>query len=728
MNNNNLEIRNNMYNYVGPANRLKVGKEVTELIKNKNCNPRRVFHRIAGNNAELMVREIVTTLPLRFKPKNGKVIKGIREIGKGAEGVVYLGCLDKKCKKSVAIKYGSSQDTEFEYNITKHIHNISPHIVIPYALSSKCSGSKRYFYSEYQSGGSMTTWVANNMAHLRVKQMKVIIFQILYTLLRLQKREPSFRHNDLHCGNVFINDNYTAKGSMRYTLNGREYNVPNVGVSALIADFGYASTNKLKNPMYPNARLKNDHGIAPDNDPRYDMHFFLNAVYGLVVSEPLLASVRKFIESVLPPDYRGQTSSKIRDFRLNYRQNHPNLPMISDVLSHSFFVAFMSMKNRTPKSPSLAKRRGKKMTKLNTITEETRSPRRYNRNTLMKLMPLTQEHVFRNFGNNITRACLPKMKKSEIGEFIAKEGTIAAKKELTKIFVPGKKIPSKVALCQLLQSFQKGRILLRKGSPPKKKASPAKKAPAPKPASAAKKVPAPKPASAAKKAPAPAPKPASAGKKKNRMTAKLSLMKVPKGPNTKRPTQLVIPSQKNRVVLTANDRRRAKDLAERISETLVNIENFQKRENQALKMAYEQIKNEKRRMTAIGLGNSPPSPPKPMAAARAPAPPPAAKIDAKKLSMPVKIAPVKQPGARVVPQPVGQKTGRKAKLIAGSPPLKMRPESIYTLNSKERLKIRNKLCESYKKEEISNFLKKSGVTVIPSTKSEMCLKLRQKYF
>jgi hypothetical protein len=47
----------------------------------------------------------------------------------------------------------------------------------------------------------------------------------------------------------FINDKFTARGHMRYVVNKVEFNVPNVGVSALIADFGYANSKKNKNPV-----------------------------------------------------------------------------------------------------------------------------------------------------------------------------------------------------------------------------------------------------------------------------------------------------------------------------------------------------------------------------------------------------------------------------------------------------------------------------------------------
>ena len=56
-NNNISDVTNNMYNYVAPVNRLKMGNVVTEKIKNEGCNPRRIFYRLAGDNAELKMEK-----------------------------------------------------------------------------------------------------------------------------------------------------------------------------------------------------------------------------------------------------------------------------------------------------------------------------------------------------------------------------------------------------------------------------------------------------------------------------------------------------------------------------------------------------------------------------------------------------------------------------------------------------------------------------------------------
>jgi hypothetical protein len=722
-----LNLTNDMYNYITPVNRLKMGNMITEKMKNEGCNPRRLFYRVAGNNANFKVREIISTTPLRFKNKNGKTVKGIREIGKGLEGTVYLGCIDKECKKHLAIKHGLTKDVSFEYKITKEIHNWSPHIVTPYALSKPCSNKKSYYYSEYQSGGDLLKWLGANYIHLKPIQIKVLVFQIIYTLYRIQQMDPGFRHNDLHSGNVFVNDKFTARGDMRYVVNQVEFTVPNVGVNALVADFGYANSTKNKNPIFPDPRLRNAHGIDPDNNSMYDVHLFLNSIWLMSSGKPVMYGVKRFIEDVLPPAYLGRTSTKIIDFRLRFDVSHEKLPNLQEILYRPYFMtAFMSgPKNTiTPNSPTIRKkgRNLKKMSKINEGNERP-SPKRYSRQNMLKLRPLAQNHTFINFGPNLSRACLPTMKASNIARFVTTNGTIASKKELTQIFVPGKKVPSKVRLCQLLQTFRKGRSLLKKGPPePKAQTPPKPKAQTP-----------PKP-----KAQIP-PKP-----KMRRPPSQL--MSFGNKNKITRPTRFVVPVQ-GRIILDSNERREAKFLAGKMADENTNlqkIENFEAREEKALQMAIniikerkrQRLKNEKRQKQILkntGLNsnsnsnnNSEPAP-KPLP------PPKAAPINARRMIAEGKkpMVAVRKPGQWYEPQKVGVKTGKRAIILSNSLPLKapMTERGIFSVNTKDRLKIGNKLCASHGKDEIQKYLRNSGVVIAKKmTKEEMCQALKKNIF
>ena len=705
-----LNLTNDMYNYIAPVNRLKMGNMITEKIKNEGCNPRRIFYRMAGDNANLKVREIITTKPLRFKNKNGKKIKGIRQIGKGVEGTVYIGCLDKECKKHLAIKHGLTKDVSFEYKITKEVHNWSPHVVTPYALSKACSGKKSYYYSEYQSGGDLLNWIGANHIYLEPLQIKVIVFQILYSIFRIQQMDPTFRHNDLHGGNVFINDKFTARGDMRYVVNKVEFNVPNVGVSALVADFGYANSARNKNPLFPDARLKTGHGIATDNNPMYDAHLFLNSIWLMSNGKPVMAGVKKFIENILPPAYLGQSSAKVNDFRLRYNVSHENLPDLHEILYRPYFMTAFSRRPRnmiTPISPTI-RRKGLNLKKMSKINEgnERPSPKRYS----------SQNRKFLN----LARVCLPTMKASNIAKFITTNGTVAVKKELTQIFVPGKKVPSKVKLCQLLQTFRKGRTLLKKGPPEPKPRTPTPPKPKEK-----------------------TPNRNKAGPSKPKVRPPLELLKFGNKNKPGRITQttrFMIPLQ-GRIILDVAERREAKLLAEKMANENANlqkIENFEAREEKAKQLAINIIKERKRRrlenekkqkqaLKNIGLNNNNEPAPKPLS------PPIGAPIDARRMIAEGKkpIVAVRKPGQRYEPQKMGVKTGKKAILLSNSPLRKapMVERGMFSLNVKDRLKIGNKLCASHGKEEIQNYLRNSGVVIAKKmTKEEMCQALKKNIF
>ena len=66
-----------------------LGKNVITAIEGMGCKPHNVFYNPSTNfsvNGSLSTK------------------KGIRKIGKGEMGEVFLGCVDKECKKPVAIK------------------------------------------------------------------------------------------------------------------------------------------------------------------------------------------------------------------------------------------------------------------------------------------------------------------------------------------------------------------------------------------------------------------------------------------------------------------------------------------------------------------------------------------------------------------------------------------------------------------------------------------------
>ena len=213
--------------------------------------------------------------------------KGTNKVGAGKYGQVSVGCTKKTCLHQIAIKK-SLDDMSHEYKMLRKAYRIAPHHVTRPYYFVKCKPVGSIIYSEFIKGKTL-------------KQSKIdkdILIQVLKTLYKFQQH--GLRHNDLHLNNILIEDKTHR---------------------ALITDFGFANTSDTS--------LSMSYGIHPKNDPRYDYHFFLNSVYtGLPKS-----SVRQFISRIIPSEYLGKETLKIKNYRLRYGMDNSTLPSLRQILN-----------------------------------------------------------------------------------------------------------------------------------------------------------------------------------------------------------------------------------------------------------------------------------------------------------------------------------------------------------------------------------------------------------
>jgi hypothetical protein len=350
------------------------GRQLVNFIKNNPCRPDKLLYSMVNNNAmggiHLVDMYVNNAGKLGLKSKKNKRItvvkgRGLGRIGKGADGAVYIGCLDDRCKKMIAIKYAKN-GLKIEYDVLLEVFKYSPHIIRPYMFVN--CGTTEIFYQQYLSGGDLFSALQKYSELITPIQMKTIIFQIISTLAQLHKKDPSFRHNDLHLKNILLNVTSTSSGSSRYGV----FYVPNIGLCASIADFGWAHTSTSRNIKVTSKDNSTDFGVAPDNNRMYDAHLFLNALYMEIAGKPKFREAASYIQSVLPHVYIGNTSQYIMNSRLRYGMKHEHLPTFSKLLFHSYFSEFKKQRNNVtnnfhantpsppkPKSPSPPKPKSK---------------------------------------------------------------------------------------------------------------------------------------------------------------------------------------------------------------------------------------------------------------------------------------------------------------------------------------------------------------------------------
>ena len=267
------------------------------------------------------------------KKFNSTVKRGLKFVSEGQYGAVYSGCMDDKCEKKVAIKITKDPSAKLEYKIANKLKGLG--VPDMYHFKS-CKDDKDVLFFEYIDGKTLNEFFKTSVSR---DVYKSIMAQVLYNLYRIQKKFPSFRHHDLHGGNIIIK-NVPIK-DIKITLPGTEYTISNAGFEPVIIDFGFSNITGIKNPLVESEERKNI-GIYKNSPKSYDVHYFLITIF-TIVNPPrneVHSYVRSFITKILPPNYLVVESNKLKKLRLrgNMGINHSkNVPNLEKILSHSFF-------------------------------------------------------------------------------------------------------------------------------------------------------------------------------------------------------------------------------------------------------------------------------------------------------------------------------------------------------------------------------------------------------
>ena len=330
-------LSNRMYEYKTLKNKKALGDELVKVLNKYNCEPAKALYKVTdgSNRYGFRLMKIVSDAPLRLKYESGLSVRdGIGEIGKGVYGTVYIGCIDKKCKKEVAIKMADAKENRLEYNFMKKFEGISPNITHAYYYKKCPAPIRSILYLEYYSFGSARRLITKYETKLRKLHTRVILFQVIWTLAELHKKFPTFRHNDLHLENIFIDERVSASASIRYG----NFVVPSIGMNALIGDFGFANMQErgFMNKKVQSGIYKNDYGITVNNDYRYDVHFFLNDMFRTTKNQEL----KNFIKRHFPDEYLTGNSKVVENNRLRFGVDHSKLPTFEQLLNDKFFRFF----------------------------------------------------------------------------------------------------------------------------------------------------------------------------------------------------------------------------------------------------------------------------------------------------------------------------------------------------------------------------------------------------
>ena len=297
-----------------------------------------------------------------FWLKNDKIPgitkKGVKLLGSGSSGIAFAGCPDSQCNKQIALKL-MLKDSEYRLNSTHPTNveitflnkirqlferNITPHVTIMFddfkcGLSASFLKPLRRQYlneewfvkinrkhlrghihdessvvvTELANGGDLESYVENNQ--LSPLEWKVILFQVFHMLTVMQYHHPGFRHNDFKPNNILVNTyTKTPNAYFVYKMFGKNYYVPDIGITLKMWDFDFSLDNNTLNERDTDDFYK-EFGYGSELNPTYDIHAFFNYLLG-VNRRNLPQHMIDLIETILPPSIRGKTATYTNHFRL----------------------------------------------------------------------------------------------------------------------------------------------------------------------------------------------------------------------------------------------------------------------------------------------------------------------------------------------------------------------------------------------------------------------------
>ena len=266
---------------------------------------------------------------------------GMARLAAGQQGVVFLASTDRSGKHKIIIKVSpkdnafsaANQAARVEYNIQKALYKIAPrHIPKPikffdqnlFVPVSEFKNRRTdvfdykkqmVMYTEYAHGGTLKSWLRKMGDRVTDKVMADMIRQIISTLKKIHTKYPEFRHNDLHLGNILVDD--TGK-KVRY----------------LLTDFGLSRLTKRGSNPVINAGSYRSSGITNATSYKYDLHYFLNALDSEIRRG--LPQTESFLGRMLQGSYRGANTNKVSAYRLKNGASNEGLPSFADILRDPF--------------------------------------------------------------------------------------------------------------------------------------------------------------------------------------------------------------------------------------------------------------------------------------------------------------------------------------------------------------------------------------------------------
>ena len=166
-------------------------------------------------------------------------------------------CFD--IKKNELLKYLPDIDKELKNNFSIENNNDDMYIIIT---------------EHYHKTNTLEQYLDENKNTISIEQIKSILFQIYFILIKMTERFNKFRHNRLNLNSILISPK--EKKTDVYKLNGETHIIKDNDLDVKLTDFDYS--------YHVSEYIKNDNNIIKFEggnieNPYFDVHYITNLLY-----------------------------------------------------------------------------------------------------------------------------------------------------------------------------------------------------------------------------------------------------------------------------------------------------------------------------------------------------------------------------------------------------------------------------------------------------------------
>lgn len=163
--------------------------------------------------------------------------------------------------------------------------------------------------SEWANRGDFLDFVRKIHQKLDLIHWKVFFFQIISVLAVIQRKYPTFRHNDFKANNILVHRIQERRAKrFNYTVCGKSYYVPNIGYHLKIWDFDFACIPGIVDNAKVAAKWTTNLNVVPKQNRYYDMHYFFNTFIKpgffetFMESDKVAQEAKDFVNRIVPKD------------------------------------------------------------------------------------------------------------------------------------------------------------------------------------------------------------------------------------------------------------------------------------------------------------------------------------------------------------------------------------------------------------------------------------------